>query len=157
MNWDTYFISMADTARLKSKDRSTTVGAVIVRDTYVVATGWNGFPRGINDDNPAYHERPMKYCVTEHAERNAIYNAAAEGAATAGCIMYITHNPSFGICTDCARAIIQSRIVRVVGPSDVFTGKGAWDKDLVTAHHMLVEAMIEVYATSDRLQGEPAP
>jgi dCMP deaminase len=75
-----------------------------------VAHGWNGFPRGVDDDVDERHERPAKYLWTEHAERNAIYNAAAIGAATAGCTMYLPWYP----CTGCARAIIQSGISEVV-------------------------------------------
>lgn len=151
MNWNTYFIAMADTVRSKSKDRSTTVGAVIVRDTYVISTGWNGFPRGVNDNNDTYHERPMKYRVTEHAERNAIFNAAREGAKTEGCTMYITHDPQYGICSGCARAIIQAGIVKVIGPANTFEGAGSWSEDLITAAHILTEAGIEVCKTNDLL------
>ena len=74
--WDQYFMTMAYLAATKSKDKSTTVGAVVVGpDNEIRTTGYNSFVRGFNEE-PRHHERPLKYEVTEHAERNAIYNAA---------------------------------------------------------------------------------
>jgi len=95
-----------------SKDRSRKFGAVIVDDREVlVSLGWNGFPRGIDDNVEERHHRPVKYQWTEHAERNAIYNAVAKGNSTLGCRMYL---PWFA-CADCARAIIQSGIDDFIG------------------------------------------
>lgn len=99
-----------------SKDRSTRVGCVIVSPTgEVVSTGFNGMPRGVDDDVSERHDRPEKYHWFEHGERNAIYNAARNGTRVSGSTLYVTSTPSkFTCCTDCARAIIQSGIVRVV-------------------------------------------
>ena len=147
MNWDNYFIDMAFTVLTKSKDRSTKVGAVIANEYHeVVATGFNGFPRGINDDNPNYHERPLKYDYTEHAERNAIYQAAAGRGGTRGATLYLAHNPYYAICTGCARAIIQSGIIRIVGPEEtIFAGKGDhWKQNCRTAFHQLIEAGVHM-------------
>jgi dCMP deaminase len=94
-----------------SKDRSRRVGAVIVGpDNEVRATGYNGFPRDVDDDVPARHQRPAKYAWTEHAERNAIYNAARVGVSTHGCTIYVPWYP----CMECARAIVQSGISLMV-------------------------------------------
>ena len=92
-----------------SKDRSTQVGSVIVRDRIIISTGYNGFPRGINDDIDERHERPLKYTYTSHAEENAIFNAARIGAKVSGAEMYITLHP----CVGCTKAIIQSEIKRL--------------------------------------------
>jgi len=80
--WNRYFLDLAALAATRSKDHSTKVGAVIV-DTMrnVIATGYNGFPAGINDDLEERHQRPMKYFYTVHAEENAILSAARRGAA----------------------------------------------------------------------------
>lgn len=152
MTWDDYFILMAKMAATKSKDRSTVVGAVIVDEHHnIIATGFNGFPRGIDDTNPNYHERPLKYQITEHAERNAIYQAAAGRGGTRGCTLYLAHNPYLGICTDCARAIIQAGIKKVVGPDISFKGKGSvWEADVSTAYHMLMEAEVELRFTGTK-------
>ena len=114
--WDARFLRMALDISTWSKDRSTQVGCVIVgKAGEVLSTGYNGLPRGVDDDVEARHERPEKYHWFEHGERNAIFNAARNGTALAGATLYVTSAPSkFTCCTDCARAIIQSGIVRVV-------------------------------------------
>lgn len=139
--WDQYFLDMAALAATRSKDRSTQVGAVIVDpNRNVRATGYNGFPRLVNDDIDARHERPIKYRYTEHAERNAIYSAARAGVATAGCTMYCTHAP----CTDCARAVIQAGLYCLIYPS---TGViPTFTEDTALALAMLREANVAAVA-----------
>lgn len=111
ISWDEYFMTMAYLAAMRSKDQSTHCGAVIVDEMKnVVATGYNSFVRGINDDVPERQERPGKYLWFEHGERNAIYSAAMRGCILKGCTIYVTGIP----CADCARAIIQSGIKEVV-------------------------------------------
>lgn len=144
MNWDEFFIGMAKYVSQKSKDRSTKVGAVIVgANNEVLSVGFNGFPRGINDNNDAYHERPTKYMITEHAERNAIYNAARQGIKVENSTLYLPFAPCY-VCTDCARAIIQSGIKKIVGKNIPFPGKGIhWDDNMVFSTNMLDEAGIK--------------
>jgi len=108
MNWDTLFMSMVYLIAMKSKDRSTHVGCVIVNDDQTIKSlGYNGFPRGIDDDVEERHDRPAKYLYAEHGERNAIYNARMD---LSGCKVYVNFLP----CADCARAIIQSGIKEVI-------------------------------------------
>lgn len=110
-NWNDRWLKLTEVFASFSKDRSRKVGSIIVDDRQVmIASGWNGFPRGVDDNIVERHERPLKYKYTEHAERNAIYNAAANGHSTRGCTMYLMWYP----CCDCARAIIQSGIINVV-------------------------------------------
>ena len=67
------FIPDAEAAMGRSKDRSTKVGAVAIDDNYCLkGSGYNGFPRGTNDDLDSRHERPLKYRWTVHAEMNVI-------------------------------------------------------------------------------------
>lgn len=104
-------MSMAYFVALKSKDKSTKVGAVIVDpDHTILSTGYNSFPRGINDFVESRQQRPEKYHWFEHAERNAIYNAARKGIKLEGSILYTTGLP----CTDCARGVVQAGIAEVV-------------------------------------------
>jgi dCMP deaminase len=111
LSWDDYFLRMAGLVAEKSKDRSTKVGCVLVGpNNEVRSTGFNGFPRGVNDDVDARHERPAKYAWTEHAERNAIYNAARHGTPLDGCKAYVQLFP----CIDCARALVQAGISEVI-------------------------------------------
>jgi dCMP deaminase len=112
MNWKEYFRGIAHQVKLKSKDRYTQIGAVVVgSDNQIVSTGYNSFPRGIDDSVDERQERPEKYYWFEHAERNSLYNAALIGVSTKGCTMYLT----CGIpCSDCARGIINSGIKKIV-------------------------------------------
>lgn len=149
--WDEYYLGMAELVAQKSKDRSTKVGAVIVGpDNEVRSTGFNGFPRGIDDDIDERHERPAKYMWTEHSERNAIYNAARVGIPTKGCTMYLNFEPQ--PCSDCTRAVIQAGIIKIVGTDESFTGKGKhWVNNLSEASIMLKEAGIEIVIIPKKL------
>lgn len=144
MKWLEFFIELTKLTARKSKDRSTKVGCVIVGpDNEIRSSGYNGFPRGVNDDIDARHDRPTKYDYTEHAERNAIYNAARVGIPTKGCTLYLNWEPC--PCSGCTRAIIQSGIKRIVGPAIPFGGKGThWNDEFVNSRAMLKEAGIEV-------------
>ena len=133
--WDNWFMKQAFVAAEMSKDPSTKVGAVIVKDRRVISTGYNGPPRGVLDHIPYRNERPEKYFWYEHAERNAIYNAAAFGMALAGATIYCFWMP----CHDCARAIIQSGIVEIVYYE---TMPDRWNESQERAIEMLTEAKI---------------
>lgn len=115
MNWDQLFIGLARLYAQESKDDSTQVGCVIVDQHNVQrAGGFNGLPRRVSDDrvaHPERHARPKKYEWYEHAERNAIFNAARVGVPLEGCTLYVAGGPP---CADCARAVIQSGIAEVV-------------------------------------------
>jgi dCMP deaminase len=140
-SWDQHFLDMAALAATRSKDRSTRVGAVIVDlNRNVRATGYNGFPRLVNDDIDARHERPIKYRFTEHAERNAIYSAARAGVSTDRCTMYCTHAP----CTDCARAVIQAGIYCLFYPTTGVIPTFTEDTEIALA--MLREANVSTIA-----------
>jgi len=142
MNWNEYFIKMADLVAEKSKDRSTKIGAVIVGpDHEVRSTGYNGFPRGVDDNVDERHERPAKYMWTEHGERNAIFNAARNGVHTLGCTMYLN---CWYPCADCARAVIQAGIVRVVVRRDRANPVGSrWEESCAVGSRMLYEAGVD--------------
>ncbi len=149
--WDVRFLRLAHEVSSWSKDRSTRVGAVIVgEDKTPGPYGFNGFPRQIDDEKEERHGRPDKYDWTEHAERNAIYNAARIGTALKGCTMYVTHVP----CADCARAIIQVGIERVVADKGGLVDDGyaeRWSDDMKVTREMLKEAgvALEVIAVPE--------
>ena len=137
MRWDDRWVSMAFLVSTWSKDRSRKVGAVIVDDRQVVvALGWNGFPRGVEDYVEGRHERPAKYLWTEHAERNALFNAAASGAVVRGCTLYSTLYP----CADCARGIIQSGIKHVVFARQPEINEPVFRESFAAAEQMMREA-----------------
>ena len=148
--WDVHFLQMARLVSTRSKDESTKVGCVMVGPKKeVITTGYNGFPRGIENDDPAKSVRPEKYIWTEHAERNAIYLAAERGAAIGGTTAYVTCPP----CPDCARALIQCGIVRVVIPANHAGNnnppKSTWWDHIGKAQNMLAEAGIKVEVIYD--------
>lgn len=142
MNWTEYFINIANTIKLKSKDKNTKIGVVIVGDNHeIVSTGYNSFPRGIDDDVPERQERPEKYYWFSHAERNAIYNAARIGVSTNGCTMYCTCDIS---CADCAHAIINSGIKKVVFTQSTKEWPDKWKESAERSIIMFKEAGVEV-------------
>lgn len=151
--WDGRFLRLAREIASWSKDQSTKVGAVIVgEDRTPGPYGYNGFPRTIDDDRATRHARPAKYRWTEHAERNAIYNAARVGVAVKGCTIYVTHMP----CADCARAIIQVGIKRVVVDAQSLIDAGfadRWNEDMQITREMLEEAAVTLTIVSV----EPSP
>lgn len=106
--WDERFILLARHIADWSKDPGTKVGAVIVRpDRTVASVGYNGLPRNV-EDTPARLERPLKYHLTVHAEINAILSA---GENLQNYVLYVA--PLFP-CSNCAAAIIQTGISRIV-------------------------------------------
>jgi len=139
MTWDKYFMRMADLVASKSKDRSTQVGCVIVGPNHEVrSTGYNGMCRGVDDDIEDRHERPEKYFWFEHAERNAIYNAARNGIRIEDCTAYVTMIP----CADCCRGLIQSGVKRILVKSGPTSGR--WDESFYRSMDMAREANVLV-------------
>lgn len=140
------WIDVAQRVSEESKDRSTKVGCVIVSpDNTILSTGWNGFPRDVDDTDEAKHERPAKYEWTIHAERNAVCNAAREGIGLKGATAYLNFTP-YAICVPCVGTLWQSGIVRFVGPDRAFGGAGrgtAYDIDVIN-RQMIDETGIEI-------------
>jgi dCMP deaminase len=143
MNWTDYFLNIAEQVKLKSKDQSTQIGAVIVGvDNEVLSTGYNSFPRGLADDVESRQERPEKYFWFEHAERNAIYNAARVGTPLKGSSIYLTSGLP---CMDCARGIVNSGIKKVYCKRIcTTTNKEKWEESQKRSRELLIECGIEV-------------
>ena len=111
--WDIRFLEMAKLVASWSKDPSTQVGAIAVRNRTVIAQGYNGFPRGVDDHELYYLNKAIKYKRIVHAEMNAIYNAAENGVSLKDSTIYVIGLP---ICHDCAKGLIQAGVKRVVMP-----------------------------------------
>jgi dCMP deaminase len=143
MKWPEYFRQIAEVVKTKSKDINTQIGAVIVgKDNEIVSTGYNSFPRGINDEVIERQERPEKYYWMEHAERNAIINAARIGVSTKGTTMYLTCGMP---CCDCTRAIINAGISKVYMYSNGTGAQGKiWDDHALRSRVMFEEAGVEI-------------
>ena len=143
MNWTEYFLNIAEQVKLKSKDESTQIGAVIVgEDNEVLSTGYNSFPRGMDDSKQERQERPEKYFWFEHAERNAIYNAARIGVSLKNSTIYLTSGLP---CMDCARGIVNSG-VKIVYCKQVCTtkNKDKWEESQQKSLELLGECGVDV-------------
>jgi dCMP deaminase len=143
MNWIEYFRNLANNVKLKSKDSKTQIGAIIVgNDNEIVSTGYNSFPRGIDDTNELRQERPEKYFWFEHAERNAIYNAARIGVSTKGTTMYLSH---WFPCADCARGIINAGITTIYCDKiDMEDKSTSYLESFKRSKEMLLEADVKI-------------
>lgn len=149
--WQSRFIKIAREIASWSKDKSTKHGCVIVdpHTRAILSTGYNGFPRNIDDEVESRHERPEKYSWTEHAERNAIYHCARSGVGTEGTVLFITG----WSCPDCARAIIQAGITHVYidGASLGSSFDQRWAEVTSISKKMFQEAGVEVFIVDDPL------
>ncbi|KAF7320475.1 hypothetical protein MKEN_00832400 [Mycena kentingensis (nom. inval.)] len=114
-NWDTYFMKLASLASQRSNCMKRRVGAVIVRENRVVATGYNGTPRGLTNCNEGGCARcnsnsdAQSECVCLHAEENALLEAGRERVG-AGSVLYCNTCP----CLTCTIKIIQTGVKAVV-------------------------------------------
>lgn len=111
-SWDERFLELAGLVASWSKDPSTKCGAVIVRpDKTVASVGYNGFPKGCDDDPLIYADRPLKYARVIHAEVNAVLHAREP---LDGYSMYTYPASGFGpTCDRCATVVIQSGITAI--------------------------------------------
>lgn len=135
--WLKRFSELCKTVSLWSEDTSTKVGAVIVSDQNDILTvGWNGLPRGVKL-TPERLERPKKYRFFEHAERNAIYNAARKQVSIENATIIVNYFP----CCDCARAIIQSGIKTVYYSGTISSEE--WEQSNKASREMLSEAGVD--------------
>ena len=150
-SWDEYFLNQCDLVATRSKDRSTQVGAIVVGPILheVRSQGYNGFPSKIDDKVEERYTRPLKYLFTEHAERNAIYLAARAGVSLDECTMYVRWLP----CADCARAIIQAGITRVVARDIAISER--WRESTKTAVQMFFEAKVWVEVKNTSFPVDP--
>lgn len=146
VTFDEKFLKEAKELAKDSPDRSTKVGCVIVKSHRVIARGINKMPKGIDDTVDARHERPTKYSWFEHAERNAIFEAARKGVSLEGTTLYCGSTLAGPPCAECCRALIQSGITKVVGSvgdDDPNTWEARWRDSMMVSLEMLKEAGIE--------------
>lgn len=146
LSWDEYFMGLAHLSAMRSKDPSTQVGAVIVSGEHrVVSIGYNGFPNGCSDDEFPWDREgdfgATKYPYVVHAELNAILNSKND---LRGCSIYVSLFP----CNECAKAIIQSGISRIVYESDKYADTDA----TIASKRMLRAAGVELYQLPYRIQ-----
>lgn len=119
-SWDEYFMQMAELTAQRSTCLRRQVGAIIVKEKHIIATGYNGAPKGLPHceelggclreklEIPSGERHEL--CRALHAEQNAIIQAATLGQSIEGATIYITHQP----CISCAKMIINAGISRIV-------------------------------------------
>ncbi len=152
--WDLRFLRIAEEVRLWSKDPGTKVGCVLVNERRILSTGYNGFPATISDDLERYIDRDFKLSITVHAEANAILNAAKNGTKVEGSTLYVTFPP----CSQCASAVIQAGVAKVVCP-DPASAPERWRSNFIAANNLFYEAGVQVlyYSDSDLCLTETVP
>ncbi len=148
ISWDEYFMGIALFSAQRSKDNSTQVGACIVNgENKIVSVGYNGMPTGCIDDEMPWERTgetslDTKYPFVCHAELNAILNSSMHGVN--GATLYVTLFP----CNECAKAIIQCGIKRVVYLENKYA-----DTESVRASVFMLEkcgVKVEAYKKSGR-------
>ena len=135
MDWDEFYIGMAEYVSRKSKDSSTQVGCVLVDDkNRVLSLGFNGAPQGVSDTHAT---RDDKIAKTLHAEVNAVLFSARE---IDGATAYITHP----CCSGCAAVLIQKGVSMVVFPTPSADFLSRWSASYRIALSMFEEAGVKV-------------
>ena len=118
LSWNDYFMEICKLIAQRSSCLSRKVGAIIVKDNKILATGYNGSPIGLeNCCDRGYCLRKgsksgenLGTCMAVHAEENAILQCAKNGVSCEGATIYVTTYP----CSNCMKSIIQSGIVEVI-------------------------------------------
>lgn len=137
--WDARYLQLAENVAQWSKDPSTRIGAVVIGEKgQVLSTGYNGFPRHIQDREDRLNEREIKYKYVVHAEMNAIFNAAFNGISLRDTTMYVAGLPC---CSECAKGIIQCGVKRVVMKGDPDNAR--WKESVTLTVEMFREAGVE--------------
>jgi dCMP deaminase len=110
VDWDEYFMNIARQVATRSTCDRKHVGAVIVRNKMILATGYNGSIRGLAHCDDVGHLMEGGHCVrTVHAEANAIVQAASRGSSVEGASIFVTASPCFG----CFKLIANAGILRI--------------------------------------------
>lgn len=140
--WDERFMFLAKEISSWSKDPSTKIGVVIVNDERrILSTGYNGFPKGIEDTEERLSNRSLKYPLIVHGEMNALMSALYNGVSVKGSTMYVYGLP---VCSECCKNIIQSGIKCVVIDNIEFAPEIWAEQWKKTSEPMFKEAGVEV-------------
>ena len=137
--WKKRFLKLSKEISEWSKDPSTKVGALIIsEDKNIISTGYNGFPRDIEDTEERLNNRELKYKFILHAEMNCILNALYNGRSVKDCILFVHGLPP---CSECTKSIIQAGIKKVITDSKATDN---WKESLKLSLEMLKEANVEI-------------
>lgn len=151
--WNIRFMRLAKEISTWSKDPSTRIGAVIVNDDRrILATGYNGFPRGIADTEDRLNDREQKYPRVVHGELNALLGALYSGVSVKDASIYVYGLP---MCADCTKSVIQSGIKRVIIGDMSLMSNETWKEQWNTiSSDMLNEAGVEIIVLDQTSVGD---
>jgi len=150
-SWDEYFLDMARVVARRATCLRRSVGALLVRDKRILATGYNGAPAGLPhcDEIGCRREQlnipsgeRQELCRALHAEQNAIIQGALHGVSLKGSVLYCTTQP----CITCAKMLINAGVTRVV-----YEGDYADEMSL----EMFAQAGVELVRLPAELSKEP--
>jgi dCMP deaminase len=140
-SWDVWFMKQVYLVAEKSKDPSTKIGAILVKDNHIISSGYNGFPRKVRDRKGRYLKREIKYKFVVHAEDNAVLAAARFGISTLDTVLYTQGIP----CCECAKSVIQGGIKTIVVHKQwQLRESSRWDKSCEISSIMFKEAGIPI-------------
>lgn len=146
--WDKHFLDLALLNAKMSKDPSTKVGAILVRDRHIIGSGFNGLPIGLSDTDERLNNREVKLKFVVHAEMNSVLAAAKFGIPTNGSTIYLCATNSSGEiwggppCHRCIVELIQAGIQKIV----TYTPKkipSHWEDSLELSKQIIHEVGIE--------------
>lgn len=150
--WDEYFLMMAKLAATRSTCLAFPVGAVIVKDRQVLATGYNGSPSGsVHCTSQGFCYPGLSSCDASkvlpsravHAEANAIAQAAKHGISTAGASIYVTLEP----CIYCLKLVISAGIKEVFYERVFNSGEKAALRDMFVSEGLVSLKQIQLSET----------
>ena len=119
MNWDSYFYTVCQSVASKSSCLSRQIGAILVRDHSIISTGYNGPPRGVPHCKQECPRKTLGYgsgthmelCPAQHAEENAVSNAARLGVSILNSTLYMN---SIVPCKNCFGTLINAGVTEIV-------------------------------------------
>jgi dCMP deaminase len=145
--WHRRYLQLAETVAGWSKDPSRQIGCVAVNDKgQILSVGYNGFPRGINDDPVRLNNREEKYKFVVHAEKNMIYNATHNGVSLDGSTVYVSGLP---VCSECAKGLIQVGVKQVI-MDDATNIRDNWAESWELTRSLFDEARIKYKILEDK-------
>ena len=144
-SWDKYFFKLTNLVAIKSKDNSSKVGSIVVKENRILTTGFNGFCIGVKDKVERYNNKELKYRFIGHAEFNSCIVASRFGICLKNATLFTQSTP----CHECAKSIIQSgiRTVKTLAVCNDIWKKynGHWQDSSEIAITMFLESGVELF------------
>ena len=134
------FLPIAQAIAQLSKDPSTKIGCLALNDDGIVlAVGYNGFPRGVDDSHHRYEDRETKYKLISHGEQNLVAQAAYAGHSLKGSTVVLS---GLYPCSNCAKSLVQAGVKRIITPPPGSNPR--WSDDSEWSKILFSEASVEI-------------